>query len=67
MCTVTGHCLAQSKSSVRGEGGVRGGEGDNGRQPGSYGVSTMDSVHAPSTGVETDKPPGLAEPPKQWC
>ena len=33
MCTVIGHCLAQSKSSVRGEGGVRGGEGDNGRQP----------------------------------
>ena len=30
---------------------------------GSYGVSTMDSVHAPSPGVETDKP----EPLKQWC
>ena len=30
---------------------------------GAYEVSTMDSVHAPSTGVEADKP----EPPKQWC
>lgn len=34
MCTVIEHCLAQSKSSVRGEGGVRGGEGDDGRQHG---------------------------------
>ena len=32
VCTVIEHCLAQSKSSVRGEGGVRGGEGDDGRR-----------------------------------
>lgn len=38
-----------------------------GGSPGPYGVSTMDSVHAPSIGVETDKSPGLAEPLKQWC
>lgn len=48
MATCLEHCLAQSKSSGRGDGGAGGGEDDDdAAAPAPDGVSTMDSVREP--------------------